>query len=130
MTETDTESAPELEDEYIVEKLLKKRVRNGKVEYFLKWKGYPDSENSWEPMENLNCPELIQAFEEQHSKSETQKGSVNFEKIVGAFKDANDIIFVMKWKGTDECTLMSSKIANVAYTQQVIKFYEERISWK
>jgi hypothetical protein len=57
-------------------------------------------------------------------------GGQCFDKIVGAFKDNDEIIFVMKWLGTDECTLMSSKVANIAYTQQVIKFYEERLTWK
>ncbi|CAG9805446.1 unnamed protein product [Chironomus riparius] len=127
---TDTESVPELEGEFIVEKILKRRIKNGRIEYFLKWKGFSDSENTWEPTENLNCPELIQAFEEERAKFELPKRSEHIEKIVGAFKDGDDIIFVIKWKGTDECTLMSSKIANFAYTQDVIKFYEERISWK
>lgn len=82
-------------------------------------------------MENLNCPELIQAFEEQHGKLQKPKGSVYFDKIVSAFKDEhNDIMFVIKWRGSEDCTLLSSKIANVAYTQEVIKFYQDRILWK
>lgn len=32
---------------YRVEKILKTRKRGGKVEYFVKWVGYPDSFNSW-----------------------------------------------------------------------------------
>jgi hypothetical protein len=35
------------EDLYDVEKVLKTRRRRGKVEYFVKWKGYPDKFNSW-----------------------------------------------------------------------------------
>ena len=32
---------------YDVEKVLKTRRRNGKIEYYVKWKGYPNKFNSW-----------------------------------------------------------------------------------
>jgi transposase InsO family protein len=35
------------EDEYIVEKVLKTRKRNGILEHFVKWRGYADKFNSW-----------------------------------------------------------------------------------
>ena len=34
-------------DEYIVEKVLKTRRRNGKLEHFVKWHGYADKFNGW-----------------------------------------------------------------------------------
>lgn len=35
------------DDVFIVEKVIKKRTRNGKTQYFVKWLGYSDSFNSW-----------------------------------------------------------------------------------
>ena len=38
---------------FIVEKVLKKRVWKGRQEVLVKWKGYTNRYNSWEPMENI-----------------------------------------------------------------------------
>lgn len=44
-----------------VEKVLRRRIRNGKTEYLIKWKNYTDS--SWECEENCkNCVQMITDF--------------------------------------------------------------------
>ena len=39
---------------FLVEKILKTRIRNGKKEALVKWKGFPDGRATWEPAENVN----------------------------------------------------------------------------
>lgn len=60
------------EEEYVVEKIINHRfTEDGRKEYFLKWKGYPDEDNTWEPSNNLNCKSLINAYE---NKKKTLQG--------------------------------------------------------
>lgn len=180
------------------------------VEYFLKWKGYNEEDNTWEPEDNLDCPDLIQAFEESRKKqkagpasrkrkssissidtdkSETksEKGSskenkqtenpskkskkeekkkekdedkdkdkdkkdekrndkkkkeskeekkmegfsrnLDPERIIGASDTSGHLMFLMKWKGTDDADLVPATEANLKCPQVVIKFYEERLTW-
>lgn len=50
----------------MVERILRKRKQNGEDMYFVKWKGYSDGDNTWEPLENLeNCPLKVKEFEEK-----------------------------------------------------------------
>ena len=58
----------EAEEEFdiVAEKIIDKRTnRRGKIEYLVKWRGYPGSENTWEPKAELACREIIQKYENQ-----------------------------------------------------------------
>ena len=49
----------------VVERLKKKRVRNGVTQYLVKWEGYNNRYNSWRDLCDLQCDELIADFESQ-----------------------------------------------------------------
>ena len=143
------------EDEYEVEFIVDKRMLKGKVEYQVKWKGWDHDDNTWEPVGNLDCQELIEEFERTYKadagkkngekrkaddkpgkaakKADTRvKGfsrSLTAEKIIGATNDPGELYFLIKWKGSDEADLVPAKEANIKIPQIVIKFYEERLNW-
>ncbi|KAI5647664.1 hypothetical protein M9H77_33669 [Catharanthus roseus] len=50
---------------YEIEAVRKKRVRKGQVQYLIKWRGWSEAANTWEPVDNLlSCSDYIHAFEE------------------------------------------------------------------
>lgn len=181
-----TAAREDQEQEYSVEIILDKRLNNNKVEYFIKWIGYDDRENCWEPEENLNCVDLINAFEERLKREEKKRkrrekrenralfarlrelsntiiqGSTSVEpimvstmikldkkvvdkftktsngsevtekipdKILGASNSSGQLMFLMKWQGTEESDLISAAEANLMYPEVVIDFYESRLTW-
>lgn len=156
----------ETEEQFSVEKIVDRRVKAGKVEYYLKWKGYGEADNTWEPEENLDCPDLIKEFEENRklkeaeakidtSNSKKRKSTStptpdqkpakkklpddkklqgferNYEpeRIIGATDSSGELMFLMKWIGTDEADLVPARQANLKCPQIVIRFYEERLTW-
>ncbi|KAJ1579747.1 hypothetical protein NDA12_006262 [Ustilago hordei] len=56
-------SLPDEDLDFEVEALIDKRSHNGTMEYKVLWRGYSEEAASWEPVENLNCPDLIQEYE-------------------------------------------------------------------
>jgi len=57
------------ETEFEIEKILDKRGAGRTLQYFVKWKGYPDSDNTWENSKDLPST-LVKKFETSLKKAE------------------------------------------------------------
>uniref|UniRef100_A0A8C3ALY9 Chromobox 1 n=1 Tax=Cyclopterus lumpus TaxID=8103 RepID=A0A8C3ALY9_CYCLU len=150
----------EEEEEYVVEKVLDRRVVKGRVEFLLKWKGFSDEDNTWEPQDNLDCPDLIAEYMQNEASGDSEERGKSThlslfpalvlcsstsclqgekargfgrglqpERIIGATDSSGELMFLMKWKNSDEADLVPAKEANVKCPQVVISFYEERLTW-
>ena len=62
--------------EFEVEEIRGKRMYHGKVQYLVKWVGYGEDENTWEPLENLtHSDEAVEEFESMQQQNVEQNES-------------------------------------------------------
>jgi hypothetical protein len=53
--------------EYKVEQILDSWIHRNKFQYLIKWKGYTEERNTWEPVDNLaNTQAAIKDFHHTH----------------------------------------------------------------
>ena len=78
---------PELidnEEEFEVEAILDSRRfgRGRKLQYLVKWLGYPSSDNQWEDADKVHADELIELFQQHHPSKETHLRRVQVAELV------------------------------------------------
>ena len=99
------------------------RYQLSQVEYLLKWRGYDDDDNTWEPADNLDCTDLIEDFERKRKEQSKKPGDkrklekpekkekkvakpgerlrgferrLDPERIVGATDSSGELMFLIK----------------------------------
>ena len=67
-----------MDNEYEVEKIVDKRIKNGKIEYKIKWAGYSMNECTWEPLKNLgSIKDLVDEYDKQFPKEKNENEKNN-----------------------------------------------------
>merc|ERR1712156_1086653 len=100
------------QDEYEVESIVDKKIlKNGKIKYLVKWKGWDEEDNTWEIESNINSRKLIDEYNknnpsisegEESEEEESTDEDYEVEAIVDKRKRRGKIQYLVKWKGWDE----------------------------
>ena len=67
------------EEEYEVEAILNHR-RHGRsrmLQYLIKWQGYPHSDNTWEPADQVHALDLTKSYHRQHPETQDKRSRVH-----------------------------------------------------
>jgi len=65
---------------FAAERITKKRLRKGKTEYLVKWKGWGPKYSTWEPEENILDGRLIDQFDKRISSSSGSSSATDSNK--------------------------------------------------
>ena len=69
--------------EYEVEEVLDSRLKKGKLEYLVKWSGYTNKYNTWEPVSNLeNSRKAIADFHKENPSTPCRLRANIFEGLI------------------------------------------------
>lgn len=59
--------------DYEVEKIVGEKIEYGKRYFLVKWKNWPEADNSWEAADHVDCNDLIEKFRDSCRKVTTTK---------------------------------------------------------
>ena len=63
---------------YEVDIIIDSHIYKGKLQYLVHWKGYNESERTWEPVSNLkNSPEIVEQFHISHPSAPMAQADFN-----------------------------------------------------
>jgi hypothetical protein len=70
------------EPEFMVEEILDSRLRRNKLEFLVKWEGYTDENNSWEPEDNCrNARDAIRDFYDKYPNAPRRIARMQYENL-------------------------------------------------
>ncbi|CAG2117130.1 unnamed protein product [Medioppia subpectinata] len=152
--ETTAEAPEEPMDQFTVEAIVGKRKRAGRVEYCVKWLGFSDDENTWEPIDNLHCEELIADYEANNKtttasakKTPAKKGraaaatpktpkrgasdgwsrGLKAKRVVGVAEKEGQLVYSVEFVGETTAEEVAATVARDKCPQLVIAFLQSKL---
>ncbi|XP_050506570.1 chromobox protein homolog 1 [Diabrotica virgifera virgifera] len=110
VSEDEDEDGTGDETQYEVEKVLDDKMIAGVRHYLIRWKGYGQGDDTWEPEDTLNCPDAIKAFKDAKKKTKKVKKDAGEEWDENEDFEVSRILevhhnkngkreFLVSWKG-------------------------------
>ena len=142
--------------EYEVEAILDSKLDEaGNTEYLVKWKSHgeadgehDDVDETWEPRDNLACPELLRHFEATHTRTRkaaagdgakdadggvvaARAAAKQFRKVVGARPASEGSVLLFEVLLADgSSAIETNAVLRENAPQILIDFYEERLRFQ
>jgi hypothetical protein len=111
---------------YEVSKTIDHRVdKHGHRRFLVQWKGYGAADNTWEPEENLDCPNLLQEYLDMIStikRNTAPEGKVveRPRKVLKLVRDReNNVQYQVEYPDGRTALLNSSKLLQLAPVLQI-----------
>jgi hypothetical protein len=111
-------------DEYEVERIVGKKTIGSKIHYKVVWKGFPESEATWEPRSNLKgASKAIKEFKNREFRTiVSNKYQRRILQIIHAEKKGGKTIYTAVCKNCELQSLTSEEARRIC-PQQVIDYY-------
>uniref|UniRef100_A0A3B5M134 Chromo domain-containing protein n=1 Tax=Xiphophorus couchianus TaxID=32473 RepID=A0A3B5M134_9TELE len=87
---------------FAAESIIKRRIRKGRIEYLVKWKGWSPKYSTWEPEENILDSRLFAAFEQSQDQTAWRPCLSNVEKVLVTDVTANFLTVTIKESSTSK----------------------------
>ncbi len=142
------------ENIYDVEKIINDRVINGKIQYLIKWVGYPDSENTWEDEENVLSKDLVENYKKEKIKKKkrsymkrseknsmkklksgelglkiTNEWNSTIKEVLCVFKDDEEKLQVIYVNTDNSKGIAPVEEIHIKAPLKLLKFYEKNITF-
>lgn len=145
MRQVDERAAGNEDRDYEVESILRSQLRDGRQWYYIKWKGFDDSWNTWEPEDLMNCPDKVNEYNkrklEEKPKVQQPSSKAAIAKPVISVKADDDVEAVefaiveqtqepaVLFKINDQYELLPYKVAKgqEKYRIPIIDYFEKHL---
>ena len=127
------------DDVYEIEAIMGDRMNSGKRQYFIKWVGYPESDNTWEDEANIYSEELKREYEESKRTQKprtakfepvmTNEWAKDIDRVLGVYKGDDGRLQVDYVTVDGKRASCSTDVIHIKAPIKLLEFYEKNLSF-